>query len=49
MEMLVERHASPLVPLAPFAVIPAIPTDTVPLPEGGAVQSKFHTRFALFE
>jgi hypothetical protein len=41
-------QASPLVPLTPFAVIPAIPTFTVPLPEEGAVQSKLHARFALF-
>ena len=41
-------QASPPVPLTPFAVIPAIPAVTVPLPEDGAVQSKLHARFTLF-
>ena len=48
MVRLIVVQASPPVP-PPFAVRPAMPTATVPLPEVGAVQSKFHARLALFE
>ena len=40
-------QASPLFPLAPFAVIPAILTLTVPLPDDGLIQSNDHARLAL--
>ena len=42
-------QASPLFPYAPFAVIPAMSTLTVPLPADGAVQSKDQARLAAFE
>ena len=42
-------QASPLFPLAPFAVKPAMSTLTVPLPAEGAVQSNVHVRLPLFE
>ena len=40
-------QASPELPLAPLAVMPAMSTLTLPLPVVGAVQSKDHERYEL--